>query len=66
MLTGSGQQNKVIESMAFGLPVVLSPKASDPLNLKNMENCIVANKSSDYFHGIKLLLDNSQLRRKIS
>ena len=65
MLTGSGQQNKVIESMAFGLPVVLSPKASEPLCLTNMENCIIAENSLDYFYGIKLLLNNSMLRRKI-
>ncbi len=65
MLTGSGQQNKVIESMALKVPVVLSSRAADPLNLKNMENCIIANKSSDYLCAIKLLLDNSQLRNKI-
>ena len=65
MLTGSGQQNKVIESMALKVPVVLSPRAADPLNLKNMENCIIANKSSDYLYAIKLLLYNSQLRNKI-
>ncbi len=65
MLTGSGQQNKVIESMALNVPVVLSPTAAYPLNLNNMENCLIANKSSDYLYAIKLLLNNSKFRNQI-
>ena len=65
MLTGSGQQNKVIESMAFGVPVVLSNKASEPLNLTHMKNCFIAENSLDYLTGIKLLLENAPLREKI-
>ena len=66
MLTGSGQQNKVIESMSLNVPVVLSSIAADPLNLVSMENCIIANKSSEYLYAIKLLLNNSKFRNQIA
>ena len=65
MLTGSGQQNKVIESMALSVPVVLTSKAAKPLNLSSMNNCIIANNPNSFSSSIKLLLENENLREEI-
>ena len=42
MRAGSGMQNKVLEAMAAGLPVVTTPRTAAALGARDGEHCLVA------------------------
>jgi sugar transferase (PEP-CTERM/EpsH1 system associated) len=62
---GAGIQNKVLEAMACGLPVVSSPQAVSALEVKPGEDLIVANGSEEFANAVVALLDDSILRSKL-
>jgi len=51
---GIGQQNKVLEAMAMGLPCIVSPEVAEGLGIKNVEDYLtVANSSQAFIDSIK-------------
>jgi glycosyltransferase involved in cell wall biosynthesis len=66
MITGGGIQNKILESMAIGLPVVSSSLAASGLKgAVHGENIFVCQRAEDYAKCILKLLYDKSLRREI-
>ena len=60
-----GVQNKVLEAMACGRPVVASPAAHRGLNVTPQSELLVAERASEWIGAIRLLLDDSDLAGRI-
>lgn len=61
----AGIQNKVLEAMAAGLPVVTSSYVNDGLQAEDGQHLIVADEPEAFAEAVVLLLRNPKLRRKI-
>jgi glycosyltransferase involved in cell wall biosynthesis len=58
MLTGTGVKVKVVEAIAFGLPVVCNVRGVDGLPNKRLNGCLVTNDPAEFAqHIINLLTD---------
>jgi glycosyltransferase involved in cell wall biosynthesis len=66
LLYGAGIQNKVLEAMACGAPVVASPQASQSLTARAGQDFLPASTASDFAAAILALLDSSGLRAEVS
>ena len=66
MQSGSGQQFKVLESLALSVPVVATSIASSPLELENNKHLIVADNPACFADSIILLLSNYSLRSRVT
>jgi glycosyltransferase involved in cell wall biosynthesis len=66
MTIGSGLQNKLLEAMAIGLPVITSPLANNALEAKPNEQILVANDAADYALLIENLLNDESARQKLA
>ncbi len=62
---GAGTQNKVLEAMACGTPVVATSKAVASLNITPGENILVANDPDEFAHHLIDLLDNREWRQNL-
>ena len=62
MLSGSGQQFKLIESLALKTPVITTSKASYPLGLKDNKHAIVCDDRISFSKAILKLVKNEELR----
>jgi polysaccharide biosynthesis protein PslH len=62
---GAGIQNKVLEAMACGLPVVASSQASSALQAKPGQDLLVADTPSDFAASILQLLDAPAKRKQL-
>ena len=62
---GAGIQNKVLEAMACGTPVVAMERATTALDLKPEQDLLVANESRTFAQQALRLLDDSALRRTV-
>jgi len=65
MLSGSGQQNKIIEAMSLDIPVVTTSIAAKPLELVNKEHLLVADKPKDFANSILDLIINKNLSQEL-
>ncbi|OGH14362.1 MAG: hypothetical protein A2687_01910 [Candidatus Levybacteria bacterium RIFCSPHIGHO2_01_FULL_38_26] len=63
---GGGTNFKILEAMAKGVPVVALPDRLEGLAVKNGDNIIVANSDYEFIDKLKMLLDDFDLRKKIS
>lgn len=61
----SGIQNKALEAMSSGLPVVMSSKVQEPIGCIDDESCIIANTFDEYHHKILELIENEDKRLHI-
>jgi sugar transferase (PEP-CTERM/EpsH1 system associated) len=61
-----GTQNKVLEMMASGIPVVASPQAAKGIQAVPGEHLIVADSAEEFAHHVVELLQDRHLRRKYS
>lgn len=62
---GAGVQNKVLEAMACGIPVIASPLAVSALNVLNGREVLVANNPQNYADYILDLISNPQMGYQI-
>jgi len=65
ILYGAGIQNKVLEAMAVGTPVVSTSLAVSALDVKPGEDVLVANHPDEFAHEVVRMLNNDQERNRI-
>ena len=63
---GAGIQNKVLEAMACGTPVVATPQAVSALNAQPGSDCLIATSPNSFAQAIVQLMENEDLRSRIS
>ena len=63
---GAGIQNKVLESMAMGIPVIASPVGIEGLRVKDGETILAASSPDEYVMKISQLFENTDLAVRIS
>jgi sugar transferase (PEP-CTERM/EpsH1 system associated) len=61
-----GVQNKVLEAMAIGRPVVSTSKANFSINAKDGEHILLADTADDFVNTISALLANQDKQEKLS
>lgn len=65
ILYGAGIQNKVLEAMACGAPVVASPQAVSALDVTPGHELLVAQDKTSFAQAIRMLLDDPAQRRRL-
>ncbi|MEM8901288.1 MAG: glycosyltransferase [Bacteroidota bacterium] len=66
LFTGSGQQNKILEAMALGIPCITTSIVNDAIGAKEGVEILLAETVSDFILQIKKLLDQPGLHASIS
>lgn len=61
-----GTQNKILESMAMGVPVVCSPQAAGGVDAVPGEHILVASTPAENAAAIKSLLDSPDVRHRLA
>lgn len=63
--SGTGQQNKILEAMAMGIPCVTTSAVNNAINAKDGEEILIANDEKEFKKAIKRLLTERDLYHKI-
>jgi len=63
---GRGQQNKILEAMAMGIPCITSDQVNKAIGAHPGESILIANDAESCQEQISLLLENAELRNKLS
>ena len=66
LLSGAGIKGKVLESMAYGLPTVLTDVAAEGTGLTHGISTLIAEKAEDWVDGIIKLYDDEMLWQKFA
>lgn len=66
MKCGSGIQNKVLEAMACGAPIVVTPFALGGLDVQHGKHLLIADNATDFANQVVQLLQDEDLRRKLA
>ena len=66
MMIGTGQQNKLLEAMALGIPCVTTSLANNPIGAIHLESIVVANQAEEFLEYIDLLLTDSDIYKRIA
>lgn len=66
MQCGSGIQNKVLEAMACGAPLVVTPFALGGLEVTHGEHLLIADNAADFADCVRQLLQDAPLRQKLA
>lgn len=61
-----GTQNKILESMAMGVPVVCSPEASGGVDAVPGDHLLVASTPSTWVDAVHAILNSADLRQRLS
>lgn len=61
-----GTQNKILESMALGIPVVSSEQAAKGVQAVSGEHFLVASEPDEFAHKVIGVIQNVELQRKLS
>lgn len=65
ILNGAGIQNKVLESMLIGTPVVASTIAADGIQAEDNRQLLIAENQEEFINKTNALLSSADLREKI-
>ena len=65
VLYSAGIQNKVLEAMAMGIPVVATPQSCAALEVTNRENILIAEEAEEFAQRVLELLDDEGLRERM-
>ena len=65
MLSGSGMQNKILEAMACGIPVVATSLGRGTIKAVHDESIVIADSSDEFINSICDLLDTPKRRSDI-
>ncbi len=65
MFFSAGIQNKVLEAMSVGLPVITTQNVASSLDCKHKIELLVAENAEDFIRMINNLLDDKELRENI-
>jgi glycosyltransferase involved in cell wall biosynthesis len=63
---GTGQQNKILEAMAMGVPCITSTKVNQSIKAVNGTEILMADKTADIVTAIHLLLNDDEIYSEIS
>ena len=63
LISGSGQQFKIIESISNGIPVITTKKGAEPFEFKNNKELIIADNSQEFAKAIIYLSNNPEKRK---
>jgi polysaccharide biosynthesis protein PslH len=66
LVIARGTQNKILESMASGVPVVASPAAARGVDAEPGRQLLVAESASEYAAAVLQLLENPEARRRFA
>lgn len=66
LLIARGTQNKILESMALGVPVVCSPQASGGVDAVPGEHLLVADTPQEWIDKVCGLLDDQEARNRLA
>jgi GT2 family glycosyltransferase len=66
LLSGAGIKGKVLSSISFGTPSVLSPVSVEATGLSDGYGCKIANKPSEWVEAISSIYHNQELWNKLS
>jgi sugar transferase (PEP-CTERM/EpsH1 system associated) len=64
--SGGGIQNKVLEAMAAGTPVVATSQATSGVAVRAGEHCLVADTAAEFARAVEALLDSPELRLRLA
>jgi len=64
ILTGGGSRYKIIESLAFGIPVVSTKEGAEGLDLKEEDGLFIADTPEDYANKIINIFKNAELNKR--
>lgn len=65
LFAGSGQQNKILEAMAMGLPCIVTPIVNEAIGAKDGQEIFVADRIEDMIHISHLLLKDEEKRKTV-
>lgn len=63
--SGTGQQNKILEAMAMGIPTITTQSVNNAIGAEDNEEIIVADDQETFIRKIKSILENEALYKKI-
>ncbi|MBL0081161.1 MAG: glycosyltransferase [Saprospiraceae bacterium] len=63
---GTGQQNKILEAMACGIPVICSPEVASGVGAIHKQELLVAGNAAQFVEAIHLLLSDPLMRQNLS
>ena len=66
MRIARGVQNKVLEAMAVGVPVVATPAAIEGIEIQDGEEVLVASSPVEFAHQVTRILSDADLRRSLT
>jgi len=65
MFSGSGLQNKLLENMAVGIPLITSPLSAAPIHALKDKHLLVASNEVEFAENIKKLLNNEEYANEL-
>ncbi|MEZ4938187.1 MAG: glycosyltransferase [Crocinitomicaceae bacterium] len=66
MFIGTGVQNKILEAMAMGLPIITTDLGNKPLGAGIESEILVANTEDEFIEQIRRVMKNKELYDKLS
>lgn len=66
ILSGSGMRMKILEAASMSIPFVTTSIGVEGLHFMDGDSCLIADTPEDFANAITLLLENSELRKKLA
>jgi glycosyltransferase involved in cell wall biosynthesis len=66
IFTGSGQQNKILEAMALGVPCITTSFVNESIGANNGDEILIADEAKSFIEGVKVLFSHSEIYAEIS